>query len=52
MHQNDYSVAFGWLVAWKIKTFQVAISAEVALECCIPFMAQDLWRTTLLGLDG
>jgi hypothetical protein len=31
IQQNDYSVAFGWLVAWKIKTLYVAIGARVAL---------------------
>jgi hypothetical protein len=29
--QHGYSVAFGWLVAWKIKTLHVAIGARVAL---------------------
>ena len=31
MQQNGYSVAFGWPVAWKIKTLHVAIGARVAL---------------------
>jgi hypothetical protein len=31
IQQNDYSVAFGWLVAWKIKMLHVAIRARVAL---------------------